>query len=203
MTNSKSGLAISLSKLDVFPSPKPKLEQYPTDSEIAAEILWFAHMRNDLKGKTVADLGCGTGILGIGALLMGAKKVFFIDTDTAALAVLGNNLNRLKIKKGFEIINSDIDLFDKKIDLVLQNPPFGTKTKHLDKEFLKKAFSISDIIYSFHKTSTSRFINAFAEDNDFNITNRWEFDFPLKQTLKFHKKRIQRIKVSCFRLEKT
>lgn len=202
MAYSKSGLAIALSKLDVFPSPKPKLEQYPTDSEIAAEVIWSAHMRDDLEGKTVADLGCGTGMLGIGALLMGAKKVFFIDTDTAALAVLGNNLNRLKIKKGFEIINSDISLFDKKSDLVLQNPPFGTKTRHLDREFLKKAFSISEIIYSFHKTSTSRFVDAFAKDNGFKITNRWEFDFPLKQTLNFHKKRIQRIEVTCFRLEK-
>jgi putative methylase len=127
MKYSKSQLAIALSKLQVFPTPKPRLEQYPTDSEIAAEVLWFAGMRNDIKEKTVTDLGCGTGILGIGALLLGAKKTFFIDKDKEALAILGSNLKKLKIKKGFEIIDADISKFNKRVDVVIQNPPFGTK----------------------------------------------------------------------------
>ena len=75
---SKSALAIELSQLNVFPTPNIKLEQYPTDSEIAADILWTAFMRNDIKNKIIADFGCGTGLLGIGAILLGAKKVFFI-----------------------------------------------------------------------------------------------------------------------------
>jgi putative methylase len=203
MPYSKSSLAIELSKLQVFPSPKPKLEQYPTDSEIAADVLWQAYMAGDIKGKTIADLGCGTGLLGIGTLLLGAKKVFFIDTDTAALAILGNNLKKLDIKKGFKIVNSDIKDFKEKADTVIQNPPFGTKEKHTDRAFLEKAFTLANTIYSFHKTSTSGFVNKFAEDNNFSITNKWDFEFPLKQTLKFHKKRIQRIKVSCFVLEKS
>jgi putative methylase len=200
MKQSKSGLAIELSKLTVFPTPNAKLEQYPTDSEVAAEALWNADMLGDIKGKTIADLGCGTGILGIGALLLGAKKVFFVDTDTAALTILGNNLKKLNIKKGFKIINSDISEFKEKTDIVIQNPPFGTKEKHIDKAFLEKAFSLAKIIYSFHKTATEGFVSKFAADNGFNITNKWEFSFPLKQTMKHHKKRIQRIEVTCFRL---
>jgi putative methylase len=199
---SKSSLAIALSKLDVFPCPKPGLEQYPTDSEIAADIIWTAYMRGDIKGNIIADLGCGTGILGIGALLLGAKKIFFVDTDTAALGVLGNNLKRLGITRGFSIIDADIQEFNDPVDIVIQNPPFGTREKHADREFLVKAISIADIIYSFHKTSTAGFVDAFAKDNGFRMTNRWEFRFPLKQTLKFHKKKIQRIEVACFRLEK-
>jgi putative methylase len=202
MVNSKSQLAIALSKLDVFPSPDPKLEQYPTDSEIAAEVLWNARMSGDIEGKTIADLGCGTGILGIGALLLGAKKVFFVDTDTAAIAVLGNNLNRLDITKGFAIINRDIADFDEKVDVVIQNPPFGTRQEHADKAFLEKAVSISATVYSFHKTATSRFVSSFSADKGFRIANRWDFSFPLKSTMKFHEKRIQRIEVSCFRLVK-
>ena len=82
---SKSELAIRLSKLKGFGSPSVALEQYPTDSEMAAELLWSACMRGDVSGKAVADLGCGTGVLGIGCLLMGAEKVFFVDSDGEAL----------------------------------------------------------------------------------------------------------------------
>ena len=35
----------------------------------------------DLRGKTVIDYGCGSGILGIAALLLGASKVIAIDND--------------------------------------------------------------------------------------------------------------------------
>ncbi|MBW2971761.1 METTL5 family protein [Candidatus Woesearchaeota archaeon] len=203
MITSKSGLAIALSKLDVFPSPNPKLEQYPTDSEIAAEVLWHASMMHDIEGKTIADLGCGTGILGIGALLLGASKVFFVDTDTAALAVLGSNLNRLGITSGFEVINSDVGEFSRKVNVVIQNPPFGTREEHADRRFLDKATRIADVVYSFHKTSTEKFVAVFSSDSRFTITHSWKFRFPLKQTMAQHTKRLQYIDVTCFRLRKS
>jgi putative methylase len=217
MINSKSSLAIALSRLKTFASPRPRLEQYPTDSEIAAEVLWHAYMLGDIDEKTIADLGCGTGVLGIGALLLGAKKVFFIDTDDEALAVLQQNLEQAgligtpgsKSRRSsgntgtHEIINSDISLFDREVDVVLQNPPFGTRETHIDREFLKKAVSVAQVIYSFHKTSTRRFVESFAEDNGVSISASWDFSFPLKQTMPQHKRRIHRIDVTCFRMEKS
>ena len=74
---SKKELAILLSKLKTFDTPKTHLEQYSTDSEIAADILWFAYQNKDIEGKKIADFGCGTGILGIGALNLGANKILF------------------------------------------------------------------------------------------------------------------------------
>lgn len=38
----------------------------------------------DLKGKTVLDMGCGTGVLAIAALLTGAAKAVAIDTEPRA-----------------------------------------------------------------------------------------------------------------------
>ena len=75
----KKQLAILLSKLQVFESPRAELEQYPLDGESASIILWTACQNKDIENKIMADLGCGTGILGLGALLLGAKKVYFID----------------------------------------------------------------------------------------------------------------------------
>ena len=51
----KSGLAIKLSRLKAFSSPKLLSEQYPTDSEVAADVLWAAFMNGDIEGKIVAE----------------------------------------------------------------------------------------------------------------------------------------------------
>ncbi len=205
----KSGLAIQLSKLKVFLAPNPKLEQYPTDSEVAATVLWDAYMQHDIENRTIVDLGCGTGILGIGALLLGAKKVYFVDIDESALNVLEENLSGLDIDKiRYELIHIDITEFnpnnadDARIDVVIQNPPFGTKQEHADKLFLEKAFNIAPIIYSLHKTTSKRFIDAIAKDNGFEAKLINEFAFPIKATMRFHKKRIERIGVGCWRLVK-
>ena len=77
--NTKKQLAIFLSRLQSFDKPSLKLEQYPTDSEIAAEVIWHAQLAQDLQDKSIADLGCGTGILGIGCMFFEPKKVFFVD----------------------------------------------------------------------------------------------------------------------------
>ncbi|MBI2651492.1 methyltransferase [Candidatus Woesearchaeota archaeon] len=203
---SKKALAVILSKFEVFKEPKVSSEQYATDAEIAAEVLWNVYMANDI-GKVSADLGCGTGILGIGMLLLGARKVFFVDYDSKALEIAKNNLEKAKSESSIAgkaiFICESIKSFNEKVDLVVQNPPFGVKIRHMDKMFLEKAFEISNVIYSFHKSESKGFIDKFSRGNGFKVTNVWEFEFPLKATLAYHTKKIKRIKVSCFRIEKS
>jgi putative methylase len=203
---SKSALAIKLSQLNGFENQKVKAEQYPTDPEIAAEVLWNAHLLGDLKGKVSVDLGCGTGILGIGALYLGNSKVYFVDSDKEALEIAKNNTLRVKSESSdigeAVFLNQDIADFDKKVDLVLQNAPFGTKVRHADREFLKKAVKLADTIYTFHKSETKAFLEAFAKDSGFEISHCWDFRFPLKQAMSFHRRKIHRINVSCFRFVK-
>lgn len=50
-----------------------------------------------LEGKTVIDFGCGSGILGIAALLLGADKVIAIDHDPQALIATKDNAERNNI----------------------------------------------------------------------------------------------------------
>lgn len=207
MINSKSSLAVLLSKLKKYENPKFIDEQYETESEIAAQVLWDAFMKGNIQDKTIADLGAGTGILGIGAALLGAKKVFMIEKDKDAFVVCKENIDELsesfpELKKIITLKNLDIAVFNETIEVVIQNPPFGTKIKHADKQFLEKAFSISNKIYSFHKTSTKQFVESISKDNNFSIKEEHRFSFPLKSTMSFHKKRIERIEVTCFVLEK-
>ena len=89
--NSKGALEIALSAIEGFKNPKVSLEQYMTDSRIASGVLWDAALRGDI-GKVIVDLGCGTGILGIGCMLLGAEKVVFLESDSSVLDVCKKNV---------------------------------------------------------------------------------------------------------------
>ncbi|MBQ5842504.1 MAG: 50S ribosomal protein L11 methyltransferase [Clostridia bacterium] len=55
-----------------------------------------------LEGVSVLDMGCGSGILGIGALLLDAKDVLAVDIDKNAvdIAVKNANLNKVENFEG-------------------------------------------------------------------------------------------------------
>ena len=53
---------------------------------------WLAHA--DVKGKTVMDFGCGSGILGLSALLLGAAHLIAVDIDPQALLACEDNARK-------------------------------------------------------------------------------------------------------------
>ncbi len=134
----KQQLEILLQQVRPHPHPASELEQYSTPAQIAADVLWFAHVQGDIVGKRVADLGCGTAILGIGAKLLGASEVVAVDIDGAALAVATQNAARLNVTLSF--LTMDVRDFAASVDTVLMNPPFGAQNPHADIPFLERAF---------------------------------------------------------------
>lgn len=77
-----------LQGVDAFEKPKILLEQYITPPHIASCILHTIQTKySDLEGKIVADLGAGSGMLSIGALLMGAQHVVAFEIDSDAITV--------------------------------------------------------------------------------------------------------------------
>ncbi len=62
----------------------------------------------DLTDKTVVDYGCGSGVLGIAALLLGAKRVIGVDNDPQALEASRENCRRNNIaEERFELYLPD------------------------------------------------------------------------------------------------
>jgi len=55
---------------------------------------------NNLEGKDIVDYGCGSGILGISGLLLGAKNVIAVDNDPQALLATKDNAERNNITEG-------------------------------------------------------------------------------------------------------
>ena len=197
----KKTLAVLLSKLNVITNPKPDLEQYQTDAEIASIILWQAYMNGDVEDKLIADLGCGNGIFGIGALLLGAKKVYFVDKDKESMTLLKENLSYIEGGE-YEIFNLDITQFNHKVDIIIENPPFGVQKIHSDKIFLEKSFEISNKIYSLHKIESKEFIHELAKTHGFSVLGIIDLDFVLKKTMHYHKKANYNVKVGCWIIEK-
>ncbi len=57
----------------------------------------------ELSQSTVVDFGCGSGILGIAALKLGAKRVVGIDIDPQALLASQDNANRNAVGEKIEL----------------------------------------------------------------------------------------------------
>lgn len=60
-------------------------------------LQWLDQQEDSLAGKTLIDYGCGSGILGIAGLLLGASKVIGVDNDPQALTASNDNLIRNKL----------------------------------------------------------------------------------------------------------
>ena len=54
----------------------------------------------DLAGRAVVDYGCGSGILGIAALALGAGSVLAVDIDPQALIATRENAARNRLRRG-------------------------------------------------------------------------------------------------------
>ena len=78
-------------------------------------------------GKTIADLGCGSGILSLTALKLGAKCTYAVDTDSLAISATMNNCalnnypeNLLNVSLG-SIDELEANIPENKVDLMLCN----------------------------------------------------------------------------------
>ncbi len=147
----KLDLELFLSNVSVNPSPKVDLEQYTISESIAASMLYIAaYTNNDIIGKSVLDLGCGTGRLALGAAFLGAESVVGVDVDKSALRVAVENTQKAGLTANTEWVNGDIATVEGHFDTVLQNPPFGVQTRNADRAFLVKALESGKAVYSLH-----------------------------------------------------
>lgn len=84
-------------------------------------LQWLDQQEDTLAGKTLIDYGCGSGILGIAGLLLGASKVIGVDNDPQALTASNDNLIRNSLdSKQLDTYLPD-DLPEVSADILLAN----------------------------------------------------------------------------------
>jgi len=188
MTMRLNELERRLESVKGFPSPSSGLEQYQTPAPLAARLLFHAAVKGDITGKRVCDLGCGTGILAIGAALLGACEVVGIDADEAALALARENAMHLGVEVMFFAGDAgDADALRRigPCDTVVMNPPFGAQKAHADRPFIDAALQIAPITYGIFNGGSRQFIESY-------IAGRGKVDevisgiLPIRRTFSFH-----------------
>jgi ribosomal protein L11 methyltransferase len=75
----------------------------------------------DVKGKTVADVGCGTGILSIGAILLGAKQVAGVDIEEQSVEVAKENAELNGVHYDVMVGDGLASLGDQQWDVIISN----------------------------------------------------------------------------------
>lgn len=82
-----------------------------------------------LPNRSVLDLFCGTGALGIEAISRGAKEVIFVDKDFCSVALTKENLKKLGIDA--DVFKGDclnvlkfLKFQNKLFDIIILDPPY-------------------------------------------------------------------------------
>lgn len=196
-----------LQQLDGFDKPKILLEQYCTSAHIASQMLYCAQSQyDDIKGRIVADLGCGCGILSLGAQMLGANHVIGFEIDSDALEIQSRNCSDLELF--VEAVQCDIlqylpGRFANYFDTIIMNPPFGTKhNAGTDMKFLEIATKLTtNAVYSLHKTSTRNYVLQKAAQYGAKGKVIAELRYDLPKAYKFHKKSSVDVQVDFIRFE--
>jgi predicted RNA methylase len=195
---SKRQLEIQLGKLKILQTPKLGLEQYPVSPGVAAELLYMAGFEHrDLRGAII-DLGTGTGRLAIGAALMGSNRVVGVDIDENSIALAKENGLAAGVK--VEWIASDINEAPGSYDAVIMNPPYGTRSPHLDLRFLDRAFNLAPIAYSIHKSSTRDFLKHAIARRGRRADEVRSMSLEIPHIFSFHKKKSEKVEVDLYRI---
>lgn len=121
---------------------KPTWEEYsPAEGELVIEIdpgmafgtgthettslcmkLMEKYLGTGAAGKKVLDVGCGSGILSIGAALLGSSEVLGVEIDEDAVRVANENIRLNRVESSVRAIRGNLtDGIDFKADIILAN----------------------------------------------------------------------------------
>lgn len=204
--STKTQLAQQLAVVAGFEDPRVDLEQYRTPPDLAAHLVHTADLQNDVEGRTVLDLGCGTGMLALGAALRGPSGVVGLDIDPEPLSIAQDNCRRIATQCPVSWVRADATaapLCPAGPTTVVMNPPFGAQTgnEHADRGFLRTTSRIADVSYSIHNAGSEEFVESFAADNGGTVTHAYTTEFELPRQFDHHEADRRTVDAEVYRIE--
>jgi putative methylase len=176
-----------LERVPPFPAPRAALEQVATPSEAAATLLETAERLDGLAGRSVLDLGCGTGRLALGAAALGARPVRGVDVDASALAVARAAATELGLDVAFA--EGPAGPAGEPADVVVMNPPFGAQRRHADRPFWDAAFGLARrSVYAFSLAASRTFIARQAVARNARVLEVAPVPWALGRTFPHHRR---------------
>ena len=192
---------MKISKMNGFKSPIIELEQYTTQGSLAARWVRLAKDMGDMQaGCTVADLGCGTGVLGLGALFCGASAAIMVDIDQSALDIVQDNASSAGLSENVEIICSDVVAANlEHTDLILCNPPWGTQKMGADAPFFEAIRNAGVPAYVLH-SSDAKHVAARFDSWGWYVQEMFSEQFDLGSSHTHHTRRRVTTQATLWRL---
>ena len=81
--------------------------------------------------RNLVDVGCGSGILALAGLRLGAELAVALDISTQALVTSRANAELNSLKEGLLLVRGSAEAVAGRFDLVLANLPMPTLTENL------------------------------------------------------------------------
>lgn len=204
--DSRRTLAQQLGVVAGFDDPRVDLEQYTTPPELAANIVHVADLQDDIEGRTIVDLGTGTGMLALAAALRGPELVVGVELDRDALETALRNERRVATSAVVEWIRGDATraplATDRSETTVLMNPPFGAQNGNegIDGRFLSAARELASISYSVHNEGSREFVESFAHDHGGEIVRGFRAELEIDNTYHFHDSDSETVDAEIFKI---
>jgi putative methylase len=204
VTETRRRLAQELGVVAGFDDPVAALEQYHTPPDLAAHIVHIADLQGDIEDRTVLDLGCGTGMLALGAALRSPARAVGVELDADALATARENERRVGARADVAWVRGDATRLplDPSPCTVLMNPPFGAQdgNEHADRAFLETAADAARVSYSVHNAGSESFVESFADDNGGEVTHAFRAELELPRQFDHHSTDASVIDAEVFRI---
>ena len=192
-----------LAGLEQLQSKSLELEQYATDGDLAARWLTDISAFGDLQeGCTVADLGAGNGVLGLGALALGAGSAILVEADQTACDTAQFNAKKMGFADSVEVIQASIgtDSIElDSVDVAISNPPWGRQSPKADRPFLDTILSDRVPSHLMHSAEASH-IETMFKDQGWSVERYGKADFALPAAHSHHSRERGKTRAAFWRL---
>ena len=137
-----------------------------------------------------------------GAILLGSSCLC-IEIDKESIKTAKKFFEENSLDADFLVADVSNLSLSRKVDTVIQNPPFGVVKRSSDIIFLRKAMEIGNVVYTIHKSNpeSRKLIERVAREYNYNvefITVRYD----LKPYYPWHREKVHKFLVDIYILKR-